>query len=140
MFKSYWHSFLEVMGSVAILFTVMSLIFPDAIQIRFLYLLVCLIVPSHLFEFFTFRLKLFSSRLWVRRIIVMSFTSLMMVLVDYIFGYFRFEFDDLITFGILILIYIVLITFAYYVCDKIEQQNLKLINQKLANKNKDNID
>lgn len=140
MFKSYWHSFLEVMGMVAILFTVMSLIFPDAIQIRFLYLLVCLIVPDHLFEFFTFRLKLFSSRLWVRRIIVMSFASLMMVLVNYIFGYFRFEFDSLITFGILILINIVLVTFAYYVCDKIEQQNLKLINQKLANKNKDNID
>ena len=34
-----------------------------------------------------------------------------------------------------ILIFIVFTTFAYYVGDKIEQQNLKLINQKLADKN-----
>ena len=135
MFKSYWHSFLEVMGSVAILFTVMSLIFPDVIQFRFLHLTVCFLVPYYSFSFFTFQLKLFSSRLWIRRIIVMSFGALMMVIVNYIFGYFRFEFDDLITFGISILIFIVLTTFAYYVDDKIEQQNLKLINQKLADKN-----
>ena len=140
MFGKCVRSLIGQMGIIAIIFTVLTLSLPDKIQIRHWYFMICITASCHLFEFFTFQLKLFSSRIWVRRTIVLSFFVLVILVMDFLFGYFRFEFDFLITFGILILINIVLVTFAYYVCDKIEQQNLKLINQKLAKKNKDNID
>ena len=55
--------------------------------------------------------------------------------MDFLFGYFRFEFDYLIVFGVVMLLGIMVAVFAYYVADKIEQQNLNLINQKLDEKN-----
>ena len=63
-----------------------------------------------------------------------------MIAVIYLFGYLRFETNSLVAYGISISLYIVSSVFAYYVADKIEQQNLKLINQKLAHKNSENIE
>lgn len=134
MIKKLIQSFIEAMGILAIVFTILSLMFPNETQIRFLHLAVCITIPVHLFAFFTFHLRLFSSRLWIRRIIVICFSILIIISMQYIFGYFRFEFDFLITFCIIILLFIVCSIFAYYVGDKIEQQNLRLINQKLQEK------
>lgn len=135
MLKKYWRSLLEEIGLLAIIFTVISLILPDVFQLRFFYFLLCFTTPSHLFSFFTFQLKLFSNRLWIRRTIVMLFSAIILVLVSFMFGYLRFEFSSLIAWCIAMLIFLILSIFAYYVGDKIEQQNLNLINQKLADKN-----
>ena len=135
MFGKCVRSFMEQMGILAIIFTFLSLIFPDKIQIRLWYFAVCIVVPIHLFGFFTFQLRLFSSRIWIRRTIVISFSVFVMTVMEYIFGYFRLEFDYLIVSCIAILLFIIWAVFAYYVADKIEQQNLKLINQKLDEKN-----
>lgn len=139
MFRKCVRSFIEAMGILAIIFTILSLVFPDEIQIRFLHLAVCVIFPIHLFSFFTFQLKLFSRHLLIRRIIVISFSVSIMVVVNYIFGYFRFELDYLIVSFIAILLFIVVTVFAYYIGDKIEQRNLNLINQKLGEKNTKNM-
>ena len=127
------------MGVCSICFVVLSLFFSD-VQNRSLQHAVCVLIPAHLFNFFTFELKLFSDRIWVRRAIVMSFTDITMFVVYYLFGKFRFEADFLVTFGVAILVFVVVTTFIYYVSDKIEQHNLNLINQKLAHKNLENID
>lgn len=139
MFRKCVRSFIEAMGLLAIIFTILSLVFPDEIQIRFLHLAVCVIFPIHLFSFFTFQLKLFSRHLLIRRIIVISFSVSIMVVVNYIFGYFRFELDYLIVSCIAILLFIVVTVFAYCIGDKIEQRNLNLINQKLDEKNTKNM-
>ena len=139
MFRKCVRSFIEAMGILAIIFTILSLVFPDEIQIRFLHLAVCVIFPIHLFSFFTFQLKLFSRHLLIRRIIVISFSVSIMVVVNYIFGYFRFELDYLIVSFIAILLFIVVTVFAYCIGDKIEQRNLNLINQKLDEKNTKNM-
>ena len=139
MFRKCVRSFIEAMGLLAIIFTILSLVFPDEIQIRFLHLAVCVIFPIHLFSFFTFQLKLFSRHLWIRRVIVISFSASIMVVVNYIFGYFRFELDYLIILCIAILLFIVVTVFAYCIGDKIEQRNLNLINQKLDEKNAKNM-
>jgi len=135
MFGKCVRSLMGQMGIIAIMFTVLTLIFPDKIQIRHWYFMICITVPCHLFEFFTFQLKLFSSRIWVRRTIVLSFFVLIVFVMEFLFGYFRFEFDYLIVLGVVMLLGIMGSVFAYYVADKIEQQNLNLINQKLDEKN-----
>lgn len=139
MFGRFWRSFMEGMGIITILFTILSLIFRDMIQFRDLHLSVCIYVSVQLFSFFTFELKLFSKRLWVRRIIVVFFSILIVIAFEFIFGYFRFELDYLVVFCVVMLLCVALVLFAYYVGDKIEQQNLKLINQKLCEKNEKNI-
>ncbi len=135
MFKKCFRSFLESMGMLAMVFIVLSLILPDVIQIRFLYLLVCITAPIHLFSFFTFKLNLFSDRLWVKRVIVMAFSVCMILAINILFGYLRFAVDSLILYGIAILLFILLSIFFYYVADKTERRNLELINQKLASRN-----
>ena len=70
----------------------------------------------------------------------MTFNGIVILATSYLFGYLRFEINSLINYGITILVFIVLTVFIYYVADKIEQQNLKLINQKLSEKNKGNIE
>ena len=45
-----------------------------------------------------------------------------------------------VRYAIAALIFTMVIVFAYYVADKIEQRNLNLINQKLSEKNKGNIE
>ena len=140
MFKRCMYSFLVNMGIVSIVFIIISLILPELTQIKFLYLMVCVITPIHFFGFITLELKLFSSYLCIRRAIIISFSSFVMIAVSYLFGYLRFETNSLVAYGISISLYIVSSVFAYYVADKIEQQNLKLINQKLAHKNSENIE
>ena len=135
MFKKCFRSFLESMGMLAMIFTVLSLILPDVMQIRFLYLLVCITAPIHLFSFFVFQLNLFSNRLWVRRVIVITFSVCVMLAINMLFGYPRFAVDSLILYGVEMLLFILLSIFVYYVADKIEQRNLELINQKLASRN-----
>jgi len=135
MFKKWLHSFLESMGLLAMIFMILSLLFRDVMQIRFFHLSVCVMAPIHSFSFFTFRLNLFSDRLWIRRVIVMAFSVCVMLAINMLFGYLRFAVDSLILYGVEVLLFILLSVFTYYVADKIERRNLELINQKLASRN-----
>lgn len=136
MFKKYARRFIESMGLLAIMFTILSLIFRDVMQIRFFHLAVCVLVPVHLFSFFTFQLKLFSQRLWVRRTVVIVFDICVILAMNALFGFVRLEADYMILIGVSLVLFILLSVFAYYVADKIEQRNLEWINQRLADKTK----
>ena len=140
MFRNYWRSFMYSMGLVAIIFIIFSLIFPESIRIKHLYHMVCILIPVNLFSFFTFELKLFSKHIWIRRMVVIAFSLLVLFVGGYIFGSTRFELKSLVVYCIAALIFTMVIVFAYYVADKIEQRNLNLINQKLSEKNKGNIE
>ena len=140
MFRNCWRSFMYSMGLVAIIFIIFSLVFPESIRIEDLYFMVCMLIPSHLFSFFTFELKLFSKHIWIRRMVVIAFSLLVLFVGGYIFGSTRFELKSLVVYCIAALIFTMVIVFAYYVADKIEQRNLNLINQKLSEKNKGNIE
>lgn len=136
MFKKCIRHFMESMGLLAIMFTILSLIFRDVMQIRFFHLAVCVLVPVHLFSFFTFQLKLFSQRLWVRRTVVIVFDICVILAMNALFGFVRLEADYMILIGVSLVVFILLSVFAYYVADKIEQRNLEWINQRLADKTK----
>ncbi len=136
MFKKCTRHFMESMGLLAIMFTILSLIFRDVMQIRFFHLAVCVLVPVHLFSFFTFQLKLFSQRLWVRRTVVIVFDICVILAMNALFGFVRLEADYMILIGVSLVLFILLSVFAYYVADKIEQRNLEWINQRLADKTK----
>ena len=140
MFRNYWLSFMYSMGLVAIIFIIFSLVFPASIRIKHLYHMVCILIPVNLFSFFTFELKLFSKHIWIRRMVVIAFSLLVLFVGGYIFGSTRFELKSLVVYCIAALIFTMVIVFAYYVADKIEQRNLNLINQKLSEKNKGNIE
>ena len=140
MFRNYWRSFMYSMGLVAIIFIIFSLVSPESIRIKDLYQMVCMLIPTHLFSFFTFELKLFSKHIWIRRMVVIAFSLLVLFVGGYIFGSTRFELKSLVVYCIVALIVTMVIVFAYYVADKIEQRNLNLINQKLSEKNKGNIE
>ena len=140
MFRNYWRSFMYSMGLVAIIFIIFSLVSPESIRIKHLYHMVCILIPSHLFSFFTFELKLFSKHIWIRRTIVIAFNLLVLFVIGYTFGSIRLEFKSLIVYCIAALICTMVTVFAYYVTDKIEQRNLNLINQKLSEKNRGNIE
>ena len=140
MFRNYWRSFMYSMGLVAIIFIIFSLVFPASIRIKHLYHMVCILIPVNLFSFFTFELKLFSKHIWIRRMVVIVFSLLVLFVGGYIFGSTRFELKSLVVYCIVALIVTMVIVFAYYVADKIEQRNLNLINQKLSEKNKGNIE
>ena len=140
MFRNCWRYFMYSMGLVAIIFIIFSLIFPESIRIKHLYHMVCILIPVNLFSFFTFELKLFSKHIWIRRMVVIVFSLLVLFVGGYIFGSTRFELKSLVVYCIVALIVTMVIVFAYYVADKIEQRNLNLINQKLSEKNKGNIE
>ena len=140
MFRNCWRSFMYSMGLVAIIFIIFSLVFPESIRIKHLYHMVCILIPVNLFSFFTFELKLFSKHIWIRRMVVIAFSLLVLFVGGYIFGSTRFELKSLVVYCIVALIVTMVIVFAYYVADKIEQRNLNLINQKLSEKNKGNIE
>ena len=140
MFRNCWRSLMYSMGLVAIIFIIFSLIFPESIRIKHLYHMVCILIPVNLFSFFTFELKLFSKHIWIRRMVVIAFSLLVLFVGGYIFGSTRFELKSLVVYCIVALIVTMVIVFAYYVADKIEQRNLNLINQKLSEKNKGNIE
>jgi len=140
VFKNYYRSFIYTMGLVSILFIMLSFVFSDAIKIKHLYLMVGVVIPVHLFSFFTFELRLFSKHIWIRRAIVMFFSLLVMLAIEYISGSLRLNVESLIIYGITALLCVAVAAFVYYVADKIEQKNLKLINQKLGEKNTSNIE
>jgi len=140
MFRNYWRSFMYSMGLVAIIFIIFSFVFPESVRIKHLYHMVFILIPSHLFSFFTFELKLFSKHIWIRGTIVIAFGLLVLFVSGYIFKSIRFEHKSLIVYCITALICTTVVVFAYYVVDKIEQRNLNLINQKLSEKNKGNIE
>ena len=135
MFKKCFRSFLEIIGLLAMICMILSLILPDVMQIRFFHLAVCVAAPIHLFSFFTYQLKLFSDRLWLRRLIVMAFSVCVILAVNILFGYLRFTLDSMILYSCAVVLFILLTIFVYVIADKIEKRNLELINQKLATKN-----
>ena len=128
--------FLQAMGFAATCFLVLSLIFPNGAHIKIFYYMVSLEIPAWLFAFLTFELKLFSKKLWVRRTIVVTFGLLLMIAMSILFGYLQWDSRRLITFGITIVIYVVIEIFAFYVIDTVQKRNLEAINQKLAEQNK----
>lgn len=139
MFGKCVRSSIEELGKVTIIFIVFSLVFPETIAVRHLYQMVFIVIPVHLFSFFTFELKLFSSRIWIRRAIVIFFSILVLFVCAFVFNGWRSVLDNLLIYGIVVGIAIIIIVFICYAVDKIEQQNLKLINQRLEEKNADNI-
>ena len=140
MLRNCWRSFMYSMGLVSIVFIIFSLVFPESIRISHLYHMVCALIPTHLFSFFTMWLKLFSKRIWIRRAITIAFAIFNLCTIGYAFGTFRFEFDRLIVYGIVSLGCIIAMVFTLYVADKIEERNLKLINQKLGEENSSSIE
>ena len=62
--------FLQAMGLAAIYYLILSLAFPQVVQVKHFNFFVSLVIPIYLFGAFTFELKLFSRKLWVRRLIV----------------------------------------------------------------------
>jgi hypothetical protein len=136
MFKKWWNSFCYSFGLSTLLTLLVSLSVPH-INIKALYASLCIILPYHVFAFFTFELRLFSKHLWVRRAITICFSVIDIITVLWVFNYARLK-EKLWVYLAIILPVIVLFTvFVYYVSDKIEKRNLAAINQKLASGNMD---
>lgn len=140
MFRNCWRSLMYSMGLTAIFFIIISLAFPESIKINHLYHMVCTLIPVHFFSFFTMSLKLFSKRIWIRRGIIIAFSVITLFVTGYAFGFLQFEFDRLIVYGIVSFGCIITTIFMFYIADKIVEKNLKLINQKLSEKNTSNIE
>jgi O-antigen/teichoic acid export membrane protein len=138
MFKKWWFSFSHSLALVTLILLFVSLIFPQVIEAKILWLMMCIITPVSVFEFFTFELQLFSKHLWVRRAIAITFSVITLLSVNILFGNIRWDDKkDWIIYGISVAIVVILLVFLYYVADKIEKRNLDAINQKLANGNMD---
>ena len=135
MLQNCWRSFVYTLGIVVILFLIASMIFSETIEIRHLYHMVAVAVPVYLFAFFTFELKLFSTRIRIRRSIVIAFGIIVMLVSGHAFGSLRPESRSLIIYALTALLCIAVSVFAYYVADKIEQRNLERINRKLDENN-----
>ena len=123
------------MGLCAIFITILSLAFPQIVQINYFHLMLAVAIPIHLFSFFTAELKLFSRHLWVRRFIAIGFSILTMIMMNLVFNSFHPSRELLIALGVLLALYIPLMILIYYISDKIEKRNLELINQRLADEN-----
>jgi hypothetical protein len=131
-------AFIQAMGFAATLFLILSLIVPQAAQIKLFYCFVSFEVPIYLFNFLTFELKLFSKKLWVRRMIVITFDFLCAIAMTFLFGYLRWERKHVIIYGIATAVGILIDIFSFYVADMIQKRNLEAINQKLAEQSKEN--
>lgn len=131
-------AFIQAMGFAATLFLILSLIVPQAAQIKLFYCFVSIEVPIYLFNFLTFELKLFSKKLWVRRMIVITFDFLYAIAMTFLFGHLRWERKYVIIYGIATAVGILMDIFLFYVADVIQKRNLEAINQKLAEQNKEN--
>ena len=132
MFKKCWNSFCYAFGLSTLLSLLISLIASNT-QIKVVYVVLCVLLPTHIFNFFTFELKLFSKHIWVRRAITIGFSILIIIAVCALFSGRWFS----ISLAILLPIMVLSMVFIYYVADKIEKRNLAAINQKLANGNMD---
>ena len=129
---------MQSMGVAATVFLVLSLIFPYTVQIKHFYYLVSLEIPCYLFAFFTFELKLFSKKLWVRRVVAVTVSLLHAIAMSILFGYLRWERKYVIVFAIVMAATVVVEIFAFYVVDAIQKRNLEAINQKLEEQRKEN--
>ena len=137
MFKKWWNSFCYSLGLSTLLSLLISLSASNT-QIKVLYVVLCILLPVHTFDFFTFELKLFSKHVWVRRAITICFSVFTVITVCALFSYTHLNDSWFwISFAILLPIMVLSMVFAYYVADKIEKRNLAAINQKLANGNMD---
>ncbi len=136
MFKKWWNSFCYTFG-LSTLFSLLMALIASYTNIKILYVSLCILLPYHLFAFFTFELKLFSKHLWVRRAITICFSVIDIITVLVLFNYTHLKENFWIYLAILLPIIVLLMVFAYYVADKIEKRNLDAINQKLANGNMD---
>ena len=136
MFKKWWISFCYMFGLSTLLSLLVSLI-TSYTNIKVLYVSLCILLPYHVFAFFTLELKLFSKHLWVRRAITICFTVIDIIIVLVLFNYTHLKENFWIYLAILLPITVLLMVFTYYVADKIEKRNLAAINQKLASGNMD---
>lgn len=133
MWKKFKNSFMYEMGTVGLACLVFSLVLPTKFDIRDMQMCLFLTMIVHPFAFFTFELKLFSGHLWVRRGIVIIFSSFFCIGMLLLFGILSAE-NWQKTLSILIPVFALIIPimiFVYYVSDKIEKRNLEAINQKL---------
>lgn len=137
MFKKWWNSFCYTFGLSTLLSLLVSLI-TSYTNIKVLYVSLCILLPYHVFAFFTLELKLFSKHLWVRRAITICFSVIDIIIVLVLFDHTRLNSKRFwILLAIFLPILVLYSVFAYYVADKVEKRNLDAINQKLANGNMD---
>jgi hypothetical protein len=88
MFKKWWNSFCYTFGLSTLLSLLVSLI-TSYTNIKVLYVSLCILLPYHVFAFFTLELKLFSKHLWVRRAIVITFSVINLSIVEILFGWLK---------------------------------------------------
>ncbi len=132
MFKKWWISFCQAMTLSMFLGLLASLISVN-IQIKFFYLILCLVLTTHIFIFFTFELRLFSKHLWVRRAISMCFSVVAILTFSFLFGYASLrDKRTWMIYGITLTIVVLLEVFFYCVLDKIKKRNSDAITQGLA--------
>ena len=136
MFKKWWNSFCYTFG-LSTLFSLLVSLIASYTNIKVLYVSLCILLPYHVFAFFTLELKLFSKHLWVRRAITICFSVIDIIIVLVLFNYTHLKENFWIYLAILLPIVVLLMVFTYYVADKTEKRNLAAINQKLANGNLD---
>lgn len=126
-----------VMGMNACIFLFFSLIAPDKITVEHFHMMICVSIPYAIFSFLTFHYRLFSKSIWIRRIIVIVFSVINILLVSYLFNSFHLTKKHYIVYGIAIIAIALFSAFIYYVNDKIEKKNLEAINKKLQNNNEE---
>jgi uncharacterized membrane protein len=131
MKRNLTNQLLSVMGMNAYIFLFFSLIAPDKITVGHFHLMVCVSVPHVVFAFLTFEYRLFSKHLGIRRLIVIVFSAVNILLVSYLFGYFQLTKKHYISYGITLIAVALFSAFAYYINDRIEKKNLEAINKKL---------
>ena len=103
MSRKYLSSVIHMMGLTLIIFIIASLIFSND-KVTHLYKMVAVVIPIHFFSFFTFELKLFSKRIWIRRTIAIVFSILVLCVSECITGSLHLELRSLIIYCVAILI------------------------------------
>jgi uncharacterized membrane protein YvlD (DUF360 family) len=121
----------SVMGMNACLFLFLSLIAPNKITVEHFHMMVCVSIPYAIFSFLTFEYRLFSKNIWIRRVIVIAFSAINILVVSNLFHAFQLTKKHLTVYGIAIIAIALFSAFAYYINDRIEKKNLEAINKKL---------
>ena len=136
MGKRYWNSFLDMMGILAIIYLICSLIWQDSLEMLDMQRGALLGILVHMAAFFTFDLKLFSKHIWVRRAIVIMFAFIIFLMINLLFNDITQSFLIKLSIGAGAMVVISIL--AFYITDKIEKRRLEAINQKLAQNQKEN--
>ena len=121
----------RVMAVDAYIFLFLSLIAPNSVDVKTFHLMVCISIPFSVFSFLTFRYRLFSKHIWIRRTVVIAVAIVDILLSSYLFGYLQPTRKHYTAYGIVIIAYVLYLIFVYYLSDKIEKKNLEAINRKL---------